>query len=276
MSEPTRRRSMETLTVRAATGLPLAVGVLLLILFAPLWVLGLLIAGVACLGMYEYTRMALPGSWNAPAIAGVALAGLTALAGLAGGTAALAALMLSLAALGLITVLTGFDLGISWENATRRSWGLVYVGGLFAGLLVLAGLANGRVLLIFSVFVVIAADVGAYFAGHMWGKHKLAPSISPGKTIEGVAGGALASAILGAVFAAVWLPDTSLGAGALLGLVLALFSVGGDLLESALKRAAGVKDSGAILPGHGGVLDRVDGILVGGAAFLLLRMLLWA
>lgn len=267
---------METLAVRAATGLPLAAGVLLLILFAPLWVLGLLIAGVACLGMYEYTRMALPGSWNAPAIAGVALAGLTALAGLAGGGAALAALMLSVAALGLITALTGFDLGFAWDQATKRSWGLVYVGGLFAGLLVLAGLANGRVLLIFSIFVVIAADVGAYFAGHMWGKHKLAPSISPGKTIEGVAGGALASAILGGIFAGLWLPDTSVGAGALLGLVLALVSVGGDLLESALKRAAGVKDSGTILPGHGGVLDRVDGILVGGAAFLLLRMLLWA
>ncbi|MCF8041010.1 MAG: phosphatidate cytidylyltransferase [Desulfarculaceae bacterium] len=276
MSEPTRRRTMETLAVRAATGLPLAAGVLLIILFAPLWVLGLLIAGVACLGMYEYTRMVLPGSWNVPAIAGVALTGLTALAALAGGTAALAALMLSLAALGLITALTGFDLGISWENATRRSWGLVYVGGLFAGLTVLAGLPGGRVLLIFSLFVVIAADVGAYFAGHMWGKRKLAPAISPGKTIEGVAGGAAASAVLGAVFAGLWLPDTSVGAGALLGLVLALVSVGGDLLESALKRTAGVKDSGVILPGHGGLLDRVDGILVGGAAFLLLRMLLWA
>jgi phosphatidate cytidylyltransferase len=267
---------METLAVRAATGLPLAAGVLLLILFAPLWVLGLLIAGAACLGMYEYSRMVLPGSWGAAGVAGVALAGFSALAGLAGGAAALAALMLSLAALGLITALTGFDLDISWENATRRSWGLVYVGGLFAGLIVLAGLPNGRVLLVFSLFAVIAADVGAYFAGHLWGRRKLAPSISPGKTIEGVAGGALASAVLGAIFAGLWLPDTGVGAGALLGLVLALVSVGGDLLESALKRAAGVKDSGTILPGHGGLLDRVDGILVGCAAFLLLRMLLWA
>ncbi|MBU1453027.1 MAG: phosphatidate cytidylyltransferase [Proteobacteria bacterium] len=135
--------------------------------------------------------------------------------------------------------------------------------------------SGGRVLLLFALFAVIAADVGAYFAGHMWGKHKLAPSISPGKTIEGVAGGALSSAVLGAVFAGLWLPDTSAGAGALLGALLALVSVGGDLLESALKRAAGVKDSGGILPGHGGVLDRVDGILIGGATFLLLRMLLW-
>lgn len=266
---------MESLATRAATGVPLAAGVLLLILFAPLWVLGLLIAGAAGLGMYEYSRMVLPGPWGAPALAGVALAGLSALAGLAGGGAALAALLLGLAALGLITAVTSPELGLAWDKATRRSWGLIYTGGLFACLLVLAGLPGGRVLLLFALFAVIAADVGAYFAGHMWGKHKLAPGISPGKTIEGVAGGALASAVLGGIFAGLWLPDTGVGAGALLGLVLALVSVGGDLLESALKRAAGVKDSGGILPGHGGLLDRVDGILVGSAAFLLLRMLLW-
>lgn len=170
-------------------------------------------------------------------------------------------------ALGLIIAIAGPELGLAWDDATRRCWGLVYVGGLFAGLVVLLGLPQGRALLIFSIFAVVAADVGAYFAGHMWGRHKLAPAISPGKTIEGVAGGALAAAVLGAVYALLWLPDTSVGAGFLLGLVLAVVSVGGDLLESALKRAAGVKDSGSILPGHGGVLDRVDGILVGGAAF---------
>ncbi len=266
---------MESLALRAATGLPLAVGALLLILFAPLWVLGLLVAGAAGLGMYEYSRMALPGPWSVASLAGVALAGLGALAGLAGGGAALAALLLGLVALGLITAITGPELGMAWEQATRRGWGLIYVGGLFACLLVLAGLPGGRVLLLFALLAAVSADVGAYFAGHIWGRRKLAPAISPGKTIEGVAGGALVSAILGGVFAGLWLPDTGLGAGTLLGLVLALVSVGGDLLESALKRAAGVKDSGGILPGHGGVLDRVDGILAAGAAFLLLRMLLW-
>jgi len=267
---------MSSLATRVATGLPLAAGALALVLWAPLWLLGLLVAGAAGLAMYEYSRMILPGPWNTPALAGVALAALVPLAGLAGAGAALAALALGVLALALVCALAGAELGAAWEEAARRGWGLAYCGGLFACLLVLLGLPQGRRLLLFALFGVVAADVGAYFAGHLWGRRKLAPSISPGKTVEGVAGGAAAAAILGAVFAALWLPGTSAGAGALLGLVLALVSVGGDLVESALKRAAGVKDSGSILPGHGGVLDRVDGILAGGAAFLVLRMLLWA
>jgi len=276
MDQPTRRRPMSSLALRAATGLPLAVGALAMVLWAPLWIIGLIIAAAAGIAMYEYTRMVLPGPWGAPALTGVALAGLVALAALAGGAAALAALALGLLALALVCALAGAELGDAWQEATTRGWGLIYCGGLFACLLVLLGLPSGRVLLLFALLCVVAADVGAYFAGHLWGRHKLAPSISPGKTMEGVAGGALLAAILGAIFAALWLPATSAGAGFLLGLVLALVSVGGDLTESALKRAAGVKDSGGILPGHGGVLDRVDGILAGVAAFLLLRMLLWA
>ncbi|MCB2225197.1 MAG: phosphatidate cytidylyltransferase [Desulfarculaceae bacterium] len=276
MDQPTRRRPMSSLALRAATGLPLAGAALALILLLPLWVLGLIIAGLAGLGMYEYTRMVLPGPWRLPALAGVALAGLVSLAGLGGGGAAIGALVLGLLALVLVCALSGPELGQSWEEALKRGWGLAYSGGLFAALTVLLGLPNGRVLLLFALLCVVAADVGAYFAGHMWGKNKLAPGISPGKTIEGVAGGAILAAGLAAIFAALWLPDTGAGAGALLGLALALVSVGGDLVESALKRAAGVKDSGNILPGHGGILDRVDGILAGVAVFLLLRMLLWA
>ena len=275
MDQPSRRRPMSSLAIRAATGLPLAVGALLLILWLPLWLLALAIAGLAGLGMYEYSRMVLPGPWRLTALVGVALAGLSALAGLGGGTAALGALAVSGLLLTLITAWADDDLDDAWEKAVKRGWGVLYCGGLFACLLVLLGLPLGRRLLLFALLCVVSADVGAYFAGHMWGKHKLAPTISPGKTIEGVAGGAILAAILGAVFAALWLPATSAVSGALLGLLLALVSVGGDLVESALKRAAGVKDSGGILPGHGGILDRVDGILAGTAAFLLLRILLW-
>ena len=102
------------------------------------------------------------------------------------------------------------------------------------------------------------ADTAAYFAGTRWGRHKLAPAISPGKTWEGAAGGlagvlVYASAIMAAMVEGIaWAPF--LGAAAL----LAVLSIVGDLFESAAKRQAGVKDSGALLPGHGGVLDRID------------------
>jgi len=121
------------------------------------------------------------------------------------------------------------------------------------------------------LLVVWLADIGAYFAGKAFGRHKLAPSISPGKTREGALGGWLAVMIVGSAGAAtlVFAPTLfsalveHLGwAGALISLtVLTVFSVIGDLFESLLKRQAGVKDSSGLLPGHGGVLDRIDALL---------------
>jgi phosphatidate cytidylyltransferase len=119
------------------------------------------------------------------------------------------------------------------------------------------------------VFLVIAADSFAYFAGRAFGKHKLAPSISPGKTIEGALGGLGGVALVAAIFVfAVPSPSffsrtwAALGGWAcLLWLLLTGLSIVGDLFESAFKRAVGVKDSSQLLPGHGGVLDRVDALL---------------
>jgi phosphatidate cytidylyltransferase len=103
------------------------------------------------------------------------------------------------------------------------------------------------------------ADTGAYFTGKRWGRRKLAPSISPGKTWEGVAGGLLAAAAY-AIILSIFAPGGVAGMGFFLGvtLVLAMVSVVGDLFESAAKRQAGLKDSGTLLPGHGGMLDRID------------------
>lgn len=113
-----------------------------------------------------------------------------------------------------------------------------------------------RRLLIFLVLVWLA-DSAAYFAGRVWGRRKLAPSISPGKTWEGALGGVVA-ALVWAIICRRYFDDAAwaayLGAAALLAAV----SIVGDLFESAAKRRAGVKDSGALLPGHGGILDRID------------------
>lgn len=124
--------------------------------------------------------------------------------------------------------------------------------------------ADGALKLLFILFLVFAADIGAYLAGRNLGRRKLAPVISPGKTVEGALGGvvlALLWALVGGVWAFGLHEARTLAAFLLLCAVVAVFSVVGDLLESAFKRLAQVKDSGTLLPGHGGVLDRVDSVL---------------
>jgi phosphatidate cytidylyltransferase len=122
------------------------------------------------------------------------------------------------------------------------------------------------------IFFVWAADTGAYFAGKNFGKHKLAPRISPGKTWEGWAGGALLTLAVGWA-AGYFLPDIPLSHRLVAAGVVAVFGPLGDLAESMLKRSAGVKDSGTFLPGHGGLLDRFDAFLLVLPVLALLQVL---
>jgi len=147
-----------------------------------------------------------------------------------------------------------------------RGWGPAWYasGFLYALLPALALLwirerdAHGIDLLIWAFIVTWATDIGAYFTGRAFGRRKLAPSISPGKTVEGLYGGIVAAAVL----AGAWAVARGLGEPLLLlAPLFALAAQGGDLFESWMKRRAGVKDSGAWLPGHGGVLDRLDGLV---------------
>lgn len=118
--------------------------------------------------------------------------------------------------------------------------------------------SDGLSLLLWVFIVTWATDIGAYFAGRRFGKRKLAPSISPNKTVEGLWGGVAAAFLFGAAWAlASRLPPALVP----LAPLFALAAQGGDLFESRMKRRAGVKDSGAWLPGHGGLLDRLDGLV---------------
>ena len=130
--------------------------------------------------------------------------------------------------------------------------------------------AMGPEWLITSLLINWATDTGAYFSGRTWGKHQLAPKVSPKKTWEGFIGG-LVLALVVAVIASFFFPITTLQRVAFWGLavIASLFSVVGDLTVSLLKRQSGVKDSGQILPGHGGILDRVDSIASGVVVFAL-------
>jgi phosphatidate cytidylyltransferase len=126
---------------------------------------------------------------------------------------------------------------------------------------------NGAWLVLLLMLVVAVADSGGYFAGRRFGKHKLAPAVSPGKTWEGFAGGLLANCLLALLLGQ--LLNVSLWLMLVLIVPTSLISVLGDLLESMVKRHAGAKDSGNILPGHGGILDRVDGITAAAPVFAL-------
>jgi phosphatidate cytidylyltransferase len=145
-----------------------------------------------------------------------------------------------------------------------KGWGAAwYLGGFFYALLPALALLwirerAGLDLLIWAFIVTWATDIGAYFAGRSFGKRKLAPTISPNKTVEGLYGGIASSSVLGGA----WVLANGLTMPLLaLAPVLAIAAQAGDLFESGMKRRAGVKDSGAWLPGHGGALDRLDGLV---------------
>ena len=139
--------------------------------------------------------------------------------------------------------------------------GLFYIGLVGFSLVLLRGEDHAGLLnTLFMVLIVWASDTGAYIAGRALGGPKLAPAISPGKTWSGAAGGLLAATLIGAGAAALLAPGGASRAAAIAAM-LGVMSQAGDLLESAIKRRFGVKDSSSLIPGHGGMLDRLDGVM---------------
>jgi phosphatidate cytidylyltransferase len=153
---------------------------------------------------------------------------------------------------------------------------MAYLGVTLPLVLQLRDHPNGGWLVLLTMVITFGSDTGAYFAGRFLGRHKLYPSVSPKKTIEGAIGGIMAS--IGGTFLIAHYVDgmsflTPLHC-VLLGGVGACFAVTGDLVESLMKRAFGVKDSGQLIPGHGGLLDRIDGLVFCGPfVWLYLRII---
>ncbi|HAS27890.1 MAG TPA: phosphatidate cytidylyltransferase, partial [Dehalococcoidia bacterium] len=142
--------------------------------------------------------------------------------------------------------------------------GILYIGWLLSHYISLRELEMGREWVFYALAVTFATDTFAYFIGKTWGRHKLAPDISPKKTIEGAVGGVLGAVVISVL--AVWLfaLPINYGIAVLLGIVVSIFGQVGDLFESLFKRNMGIKDSGKSLPGHGGFLDRIDSIVFTG------------
>jgi len=253
----------------AAVLLPLLVGI---VLYGKGWPFTLLVECTALLCAREYFRMFFPSprEWWV----GIALTGLIYASG------ALLPFPLAVSSLLCIVALAVFHFlrveGTMEERvrgAALTVLGAVYLGGFLSAYPRVIHLPRGEHWVFLGLVTVVAGDTVAYFAGRAWGKRPLSPRISPNKTVEGAVGGFLASALGGAAYAAAFLPAVpswfALCASAVLGAV----GQCGDLFESMLKRAAGVKDSGTLLPGHGGMFDRADALVAAGPPLYLLSLL---
>jgi phosphatidate cytidylyltransferase len=251
----------------AVVGLP----VVLLIVYAGGWWLFALCAVAAVLALHEYALMTR--SLRPVVLAAYAGALLSLLGASLGG--------LEWTVGGFLTTLM-FAFILHWVGETRQSatvaiastvLGAGWIGLCVAHLILLRDLPNGRLATFTVLLAVWAGDIGAFFAGRLIGRHKLAPRLSPGKTWEGFLFGTLATIFV--AFVALYDQDPfTIAESLLLGLVVAVAAPLGDLFESGLKRDMQVKDSGRLLAAHGGVLDRIDSLLFAVvAAYYLLRAL---
>jgi len=158
----------------------------------------------------------------------------------------------------------GAFLGWAWTVA-----GILYIGWLLSHFVALRGIDEptpdaGRNWVLFALFATFASDSTAYFIGRAWGKHRLAPSISPKKSWEGAIGGVAGAIIISPLLVILLDLPLGYGAAALLAIAVSIFGQIGDLFESLFKRNAGIKDSGNTIPGHGGFLDRMDSVIFAG------------
>lgn len=154
--------------------------------------------------------------------------------------------------------------------------GYIYIPLFLSFAVLIRNGSNGMLWFFTLLAVIFAGDIGALYAGTYWGKHKLCPSVSPGKTLEGSAGGLAANVLVGSLIRLFFLSGVPWGKSIVFFLCLGIAGQIGDLFESQFKRAAGVKDSGVILPGHGGILDRIDALLFAlPLAYFFKKYILW-
>ena len=167
-------------------------------------------------------------------------------------------LLTSLIVISLICTLARRPVEGAYTGGMWTIAGVLYVGWLLSYLVALRGIDAGRYWVFLALFITFASDSSAYFIGQAWGKHRFAPSISPGKTWEGAIAGILGAVIIGLGLVRLFGLPLSYGQATLLCLLVSVFAQLGDLVESLFKRNMGIKEAGNMLPGHGGILDRVD------------------
>jgi phosphatidate cytidylyltransferase len=236
--------------------------------YSPPWLFSLFISAIALFALWEFLSLYFPGSESILTKVLSCLAGAILLIAMHKGLPQIVLIVL----LGMIgIILAGFCISPTTTKQRLPGWaayifGVFYVALLLGHYFLLRNLEQGVALVFFVIIVTWLSDTGGFFVGKTLGKHPLAPTLSPKKTLEGLLGGILFSVIGAIICQFTFVPFFSLNQCVMLGMGLALLGAIGDLAESAIKRSVKVKDSGTIIPGHGGVLDRVDSLLFTGPA----------
>jgi phosphatidate cytidylyltransferase len=249
------------LRTRLATAAVAIPGLWLIVeyLWAPLF--NGFIMSVVLIALLEYFAMAMPEHALDRAF-GIAWGAVVA-AGVVWGRPEVWGAGLALSGIGGLTflVLHDADLTGAAHRLGLTLLGVLYLGFFTPHMVLLRSLPDGWRWLLFTVFVAMGSDSGGYFAGRALGRHPLVPAISPSKTREGAVGAVAGAMVIAWVCRAAFLRTVGTGEVLVLGAVISVLAQLGDLCESALKRAFGAKDSGWIIPGHGGMLDRLDSLL---------------
>lgn len=257
---------------RVVTAVVLSVLVLAAVVWAPVWLFSLLVALATLYGVWEWSnfcRFGLRGRVIYVVVAAVLILLLEWFV-----TSSLIQQVMIVAGafwLLALSMVLRYPEGVRWKASTPKLFiGYLVLIPAWLALSQIKAMQNGDLLILLLLFLVWGADTGAYFSGRAFGKYKLMPKVSPGKTLEGLAGGLLTCVLITLLYA--YFLELSLTATVflvLLAMITALASVLGDLFESMFKRERGIKDSGTLLPGHGGVLDRIDSLTAAAPVFLL-------
>lgn len=266
IEQPPIKKGLTGTTLRVVTVLPLIPFILWMMFAGPSWAWPAFVLVAIAIGGYELMAMKVPSS------RGLRLWGsLTSF--LFGYTIMFVNDAAALYGVVLIIIFGSMAWSLLQEDplhnaSVRIGWLLgtpIYVGGTLSAVALVRAFDPTGAWVLMTMVLAWGSDTSAYFVGRKYGKTKLAPRISPKKTLEGSAGG-LAAAVVGAVIMSFFLPGLDVLDGIALGILGGAAGQAGDLMVSVLKRSSGVKDSGGILPGHGGILDRVDALAFTGPA----------
>jgi phosphatidate cytidylyltransferase len=247
---------------KVGTALLMVPPVVLLIALGPPEVLHLMVVLAIFFGLREYYNLVLPQAKGVERMIGIGLGMILSIViSMGDAKGILPFFVIVLFILSVLFMATSKDLSSTISSMGMALFGILYVGFLLTHVSLIRNMANGRLWVLFLVTTVWAGDIFALLSGSFFGRRKLYPKISPNKTFEGLGGAIVGSIIVALIFSLLFIPRLEKVPCILVAIGLGILGQFGDFTESMLKRGAQVKDSGTLIPGHGGMLDRVDSFL---------------